>query len=372
MSKGVQRSEAALVVQSVPGYSASVAASHDELVNVAVVNGRSETTERRPVLNEATTRNRAVTLSVCIPSFSAPASMVQECVASAANQLPDASELLIFPNGSRAIETLSGVRLPAAARVVPSQDELDLVTNWNRCLAHASGSLVHILHEDDAVAAGFYSTVLDLHRRFPDAGLYATTSGPLTSTERWSHGTSGDPALLQGLEAARFFLVDDSHACGNVVMKMDVIARDGGFRREFSYCCDEEAFLRWSASGGVGLRRIPLYRNRVHAGQARYSDWLKPDFVQLYLNSRTEGARRLGDEALKLAATSSERRIVSVAITLALAGHKPESQLRLAELSAALEPGRSRRAQLAGLACRSRVALRFLQLRRRLLARRRP
>jgi hypothetical protein len=343
------------------------------------VDGVAEPTEvagpwargRRPAAAHPSSSDPGFVLSVCIPCYSAPAEMVQESVDSAAAQLPAGSELVVLPNGRRAVETVSAVRLPPEARVVPSHEELDLVTNWNRGLEEAAGSLVHFLHEDDAVAPGFYSTVLDLWRRHPDAGLYATTSTQLTSTSPPPSAPSGDGALLQGLDAARFFLVDDRHACGNVVMKGDVIAREGGFLPEFSHCCDEEAFLRWAAAGGVALHPAPLYRNRVHMGQSRYSSWMRSDFVQLYLGSRIEGARRLGQEAVELAVSSSERRVVSVAITLALAGHEAESQLRLRELSAALEPRRSRRAQLARLACRSRVMLRFLHLRRRVLDRRR-
>jgi hypothetical protein len=297
--------------------------------------------------------------------------MVQECVDSAAQQLPSGSELTILPNGSRAVETVSAVRLPPNARIVPSYEELDLVANWNRCLDEAAGSLIHILHDDDAVAPGFYSTVLNLSRRFPDAGLYATTAAPLVPAPDAARAPSGGDVLLEGIDAARFFLIDDRHACGNVVMKRDVIAREGGFLTEFSYCCDEEAYLRWAAVGGVGLNPAPLYRNRVHPGQTRYSDWLRTDFVDLYLGSRATGASRLGPEAFELAVKSSEQRVVSVAITLALAGNDADSQLRLRELSAALKPRQSRRARLAMLACRSRVVLRSLQLRRRVHARRR-
>lgn len=309
-----------------------------------------------------------VGLSVCIPCYSAPAAMLQESVDSAVGQLPAGAELVLFPNGPRAIEAAAQVTLPAGTRVVPSPEVLDLVTNWNRCLNEAAGSLVHILHEDDAVAAGFYRAISDAARRFPEAALYATASqsfdAPLPSEE----DLRTEPELLVDLDAARFFLLDKRHSCGNVVFTRRVLDESGGFLPEFEYCCDEEAYLRLAASGGIVLHPAPLYRNRVHSGQTRYTDWLRPEWVPTYVRSRVEGARALGSASVALAERSSETRVVSVAITLASAGYRAESVQQLERLEAFIRPRRSWRVTVAKAFCRSRTALAVIGARRRLIA----
>jgi hypothetical protein len=290
--------------------------------------------------------------------------MLQESVDSAAAQLPDEAELIILPNGPAAIESAGRIDVPERARIVASHAVLDIVTNWNRCLEQASGELIHLLHEDDAVAPGFYRTILELAREFPSAALYATSSTSFATSGKL-RGREGQPQLLQGLDAARFLLDDDRHSCGNVVITRRVVDRLGGFSAEFAYCLDEEAYPRWAADGGLGFHPAPLYRNRKHSRQGRYPDWLRDEFVETYVRSRVEGSRELGDAAVELAWRSSERRVVSVAVTLALAGYRSESREELTDLETVLRPRRSWRAKLAKTACRSRLLLEVAQLRRR-------
>jgi hypothetical protein len=314
-------------------------------------------------------RRAPIGLSVCIPCYSAPLALLQEAVDSAAQQLPEGAELVVLPNGPRAIETVEQVVMPTVgARVEASAEALDLVTNWNRALDAAHGSLIHILHEDDAVAPGFYRVVLETARRFPGAALYATASqsfdAPLPSDEE----VAAQPELLEGLAAAEFLLVDVRHSCGNVVFTRRALEASGGFLPEFSYCCDEEAYPRLAAFGGIGLHPAGLYRNRVHAGQARHSDWLRPEFVSTYMRSRIQGARGLGPEAVALAERSSEERVVSVAVTFASAGYRDESIRQLDRLEDVIRPRRSRRVMIAKTVCRSRVALALMRARRRALA----
>jgi hypothetical protein len=315
---------------------------------------------------------RRVALSVCIPCYSASAEMLQESIDSAALQLPAEAELVVLPNGPRAIETLGRVTLPAGARVVSSVEVLDIVTNWNRCLDAAVGPLIHLLHEDDAVAPGFYGVVLDLARRFPSAALYATASqsfaDPLPSDET----LAAEPELLEGFDAARFLLVDDRHACGNIVLTRRALDLHGGFLPAFEYSLDEEAFLRYATSGGIAFHQAPLYRNRAHEGQLRHSSWLRPEFIREFVGGRIEAARPFGSEAVSLAEDSSVERVVSVAVTLAAAGYRAESVQQLKRLEAFIRPHRSRRITVAKVVCRSRSALALMRARRHLIRGRRP
>jgi hypothetical protein len=292
--------------------------------------------------------------------------MVEESIDSAAMQLPPGAELIILPNGPRAIETAGTLKLPTGARLVPSTQVLDLVTNWNRCLDAASGALIHLLHEDDAVAPGFYAAIFETIQRYPGAALYATTSQSF-HIQPPPNVAEVEPELLEGLDAARFLLLDRRHSCGNVVMTRRALERDGKFLPAFGYSTDEEAYLRF-ATGGIGLYPAPLYRNRVHPGQVRYPSWLRPEFVEEYVGGRMQGARAFGSEALRIAENSSIERVVSSAVTLALDGYHDESLALLERLEAFIKPRRSHRVAVAKAACRSHAAVRVLRARRRFIA----
>ena len=56
------------------------------------------------------------------------------------------------------------------------RQRVGFVSNWNTCIERARGHLVHILHDDDFVANGYYEEVNALRNKYPDLGLYGTRS----------------------------------------------------------------------------------------------------------------------------------------------------------------------------------------------------
>ena len=172
---------------------------------------------------------------------------------------------------------------------------------------------------------------------------------------------------MRGTEAARFLLEDPRHSCGNVVLTREVIQRRGVFREEFRYCPDEEAFLRYAAHGPIALDPRPLYLQRRHEQQVRFSTWRQQDFVDVYVHSRLSGAENFGTEVLRSAYHSTLRRLTSVAMTLALAGNRAEARRMLDELAENLPGARgSLRLWIARLAV-TRAFWPLVIARRRLL-----
>ena len=57
-----------------------------------------------------------------------------------------------------------------------ASQRVGFVSNWNTCIDRARGHLVHILHDDDFVAPGYYEEIYALTNKYPDLGLYATRS----------------------------------------------------------------------------------------------------------------------------------------------------------------------------------------------------
>lgn len=260
-------------------------------------------------------------LSVCIPSYRRPAAIVREAVESALRAMPDNAELLVLPSGPEACSEVRKIALPAEVRIEESTPELSFVENLNRCLNLSEGDLIHILHDDDAVAPDFYKAILGLHRRFPQAALYATGTMPLElkGETSASHSTH-EPFFLQGDDAAAFILADERYSVPSVVLTRRVIERQGLFRDDFAYSPDEEAYPRYAGDGGFAVDPRTLYRARTHSEQARVTASREPDFVASYLRSRVEGAASFTPAVRELALRSSARRVISASVSLTLNG----------------------------------------------------
>jgi hypothetical protein len=177
------------------------------------------------------------TLSICVPHNSKPLAILEETIRSAARAMPPNSELLVLPSGSEACKRLKTVELPPGGRVIASEEPLSMVSNWNRCLSESTGDLVHILHDDDVVEAGFYEAIIELHRRFSAAALYSTGFAQL-GEDGAAPADGAEPALLRGDDAGRFLLLDERHEPGAVVVTRRVFREMGGFREEFPHSLD--------------------------------------------------------------------------------------------------------------------------------------
>ncbi len=310
-------------------------------------------------------------IAVCIPFYGKESGVLQVAVDSVASQLPPRSEFMLLPDGADALAQVGQLQLPSELTVVPSHDRVGMVANWNRCLTLSSARLIHILHDDDVVAPGFYETVLELAREYPESALYATAARPI------SNGGADDAVLsvqqrLKGADAARFLLAGDEHACGSVVLSRRAVDQAGLFRDEFPYCPDEEAYLRYAAAGGVVFSKAPLYLVRAHPGQTRRTTWRHDDFVRVYFDSRRTGAELYGAETVRFAESSSARRVISLALTLAAAREPRVAAKRLDDLEEVYPAyRRSARLWLARAVIRFRALRAIARMRRAVLLRRR-
>src|SRR5262249_8146765 len=51
---------------------------------------------------------------------------------------------------------------------------VSMAQNLNTCIQRARGTFIHILHDDDLVAPGYYTEIETLSHKYPNVGLYAT------------------------------------------------------------------------------------------------------------------------------------------------------------------------------------------------------
>lgn len=313
-------------------------------------------------------------LSIYIPHYRKPRQHLQSAITSVLCDMPPQSTLTVVANGAEAVANVRTLSDLPVLRVISSDHGLGLAGSWNACLDDAVGDLVHILHDDDAVDQGFYAAVLAMHHRYPDAALYMTGRRRFEDTPDRTSGVavvSREYIRCTGEAAAGVLLEDNLHACGSVVINRRYIESLGGFRDTYPFCPDEEAYLRYAASGGIALTRAPLYRSRQHAGQTSLATWRKREFVASYVAARLDGASYFSHGLRRTAVQSSASRVISVAVTLVEHGDYAAARVTLQELQRSIPEVRGWPAyRLARLATRSRLIACAASLRRRWLARR--
>ena len=263
-------------------------------------------------------------ISVCIPHYRALAEFLLLAVQTAAAAAGSEDEILIAPSDEPAALDVRACGLPARVQVLPPLPHADMVVNWNRCVTSATGALVHLLHDDDAVDAEFYAAIRCLVSERPAAAVYATgyqylsgAAAPLRRNEpRTTRYMSGDRAADFMLHRGR------PYCAGSVVFVADVARRAGLFRPEWPYCPDEHLYLVLAARGGFAFDPRPLYLQRRHPGQYRFRTWGLRDFPRAYWMARTVGAAEFGEHWRRFAAQSSARNLLSVATALGRAGDR--------------------------------------------------
>ena len=141
---------------------------------------------------------------------------------------------------------------------------IGMVGNFNSCIEHARGSLVHILHADDYVEEGFYRRLDALERDNPDAGLLAARSHIVDESGQ-KRGTSPRASFLESLTREPGDLLYRNYFFApGVVVKRDFYEKFGGYLPTLSFVPDWEMWLRAiSRAGGVALSE-PLACYRQH------------------------------------------------------------------------------------------------------------
>jgi glycosyltransferase involved in cell wall biosynthesis len=118
------------------------------------------------------------------------------------------------------------------------------VSNWNTCIERARGHLVHILHDDDFVAKGYYEEIRTLTNEYPECGLYATRSFLVDEgsvvTSVWPRYTD----LESPEKSARPFFYSNPLLFPGVTVRRTSYEMLGGFRMDLGFVADWEMWAR--------------------------------------------------------------------------------------------------------------------------------
>lgn len=158
-------------------------------------------------------------------------------------------QIEVVDDCSPAGDTRRLVEAVAGTRVTFHRNErnLGLAGNWNECISRARGQVIHLLHQDDLVAPGFYERL--------EAGL-ETGAGAEAGAAFCRYGFADeagartweaprerdDPGLLEGWVDQ--IAVKCRVQCAAIVVRRSVYEQLGGFHPDLLYALDWEMWVR--------------------------------------------------------------------------------------------------------------------------------
>jgi len=212
--------------------------------------------------------------SVMIPTYERTEHLAETLRSVLAQDLgPAVMQIAVLDNNSQNADVAGMVREIGGGRIEFHRhaQNLGMVGNLNACIEAARGEWVHILHDDDFVATGFYQALRAGMEASPDAGVLCCRCRYLDSAGRIM-GVSPPEARARGL-------VDDGlwrMARGNFLQFCSVVVRRsayeqvGGFDPTLRYVIDAEMWVRLAARFRVRFEPEALATYRVHALSATH------------------------------------------------------------------------------------------------------
>ena len=217
-------------------------------------------------------------LSVMLPVYE-PNEFLLEALRSVLSQDlgPENMQIAIVDDAStRDIQALvAQVAPPGRVDIYRSAVNQGLAGNWNQCIRVARGHVVHILHQDDWVAEGFYANLLPVFSKHPRIGMafcrYAIAESK-ERTVRYSHRERLRAGVLKNwLER---IAERQRVQCASVLVRRDVYETLGGYRTDLCYALDWEMWVRIAVQRDVWYepRKMAFYRRHEESETRRLSD----------------------------------------------------------------------------------------------------
>jgi GT2 family glycosyltransferase len=207
--------------------------------------------------------------SVMIPTYNRTAYLEQALKCVLAQDLgPEQMHIEVIDNCSTESNPEALIKKLGQDRVsfYRQPENVGLVGNLTTCIQRARGHLVHILHDDDLVAPGFYDQMQEAFEKEPSIGAafcrtscVNETGQPLKSFKR-QRETAG--ILENWLER---IAVKNLMQPPSVVVRRSVYEELGGFHPKLMYSCDWEMWTRISAHYPVWYEPKILASTRLHS-----------------------------------------------------------------------------------------------------------
>ena len=211
----------------------------------------------------------------------------------------ESMQIAVVDDASQQVDVaalLNKIAPPGRIELYRNQRNLGLAGNWNECVRLARGCVVHILHQDDWIADGFYRRMLPAFERYNDVGMafcrhaYADSEGRIvyrTHRERWFPGR-----LAGWLEK---IAIKQRIQCASVLVRRSVYEQLGAYRSDLIYALDWEMWVRIAA---------------------HYSVWFEPTLMAFYRRHAQNETSRLAAQGKVAADEENAIRIFSQCLPL--------------------------------------------------------
>jgi len=233
---------------------------------------RDESGGRVPRIAPVSSAGARPLWTVAVPTFEPVARHLADALRSvlAQDPGPDELELVVVDDASPTVDVGAIVRdvCGPRARFVRNERNRGLVGNWNQAIALSHGRWVHLLHQDDIAAPGFYVRLREpclgratLVAAFCRAGGLDDEGRP-TSIQRLLLEAAGVVPDFARLEAAEHRLVTPA-----IVVRRAAYEEVGGYHEGLPYCADWDMVKRLSVLGEVWYEPGVVARWRSHERQ---------------------------------------------------------------------------------------------------------
>jgi glycosyltransferase involved in cell wall biosynthesis len=207
--------------------------------------------------------------SVMIPTFNRTEYLEQALKAILGQDLgPEKMHIEVIDNCSTKSEPEALVREIGQGRIsfYRQPKNVGLVGNFTSCIQRARGHLVHILHDDDLVAPGFYEHMQEAFEKEPSIGaafcrtLFINAEGHPIKSFTLQNDT---PCILENwLERIAVKNLIQPPA---IVVRRSAYEALGGFHPQLVHACDWEMWARIAAHYSIWYEPKILAYSRVHS-----------------------------------------------------------------------------------------------------------
>ena len=185
--------------------------------------------------------------SVMIPTFNCANYLRQTLGSVLAQDLgPEQMQIEVVDDCSSKDDPEAVVRETGKGRVAffrKSKNE-GAIPNFNTCIQHSRGHLVHILHGDDYVLAGFYDRVAALAERHASVALIASRSFIVDEGNVITGITNRFHEMEGGTRSLESFFYGTPIQPPGIVVRRSFYETHGGFLSELVHAADCEMWAR--------------------------------------------------------------------------------------------------------------------------------
>lgn len=167
---------------------------------------------------------------------------------------------------TRDLQALLGQTVSAGRiEIYRSDENRGLSGNWNECLRIARGEIVHLLHQDDLVADGFYRRMLPAFASDSSIGMAFCRHAFIDCDDRITRISHRERWLAGPLSNwLKKIAVRQRIQCASALVRREVYEQIGGYRSDLSYALDWEMWVRIAAQYRVWYEPRVLAHYRRH------------------------------------------------------------------------------------------------------------